>query len=103
MPEHLIRLRGGWVCTEPGALVDDPALTPGSRITLPVLWPERAGTQAAVRLVRSFNAPPLDCVRERLSLRMSAVGGLASVDLNGQELARPAPGTTALELPLPDP
>jgi hypothetical protein len=33
---------------------------------------------------------------------MSAVGGLVSVELNGQELARPEPGTTALEIPLRD-
>jgi hypothetical protein len=34
---------------------------------------------------------------------MSAVRGLVSVQLNGQELARPAPGTTALEISLRDP
>jgi hypothetical protein len=68
-----------------------------------VLWTEQTGPHTTVRLVRSFTAPSLNPSRERLSLRMSAVGGLVSVQLNGQELARPAPRTTALEIPLWDP
>jgi hypothetical protein len=105
MPEHLIRLRGGWLCIEQGGLLDldAPASASGPTITLPILWGEQACPQAEVRLLRSFTAPSLNSSRERLSLRMSAVGGLVAVQLNGQELARPTPGTTALEILLRDP
>jgi hypothetical protein len=103
MPEHLIRLRGGWLCLEDGGAPDASASASGPRITLPVCWPAQAVAKGAVRLVRWFTAPVLNASRESLSLRMSAVGGLVSVQLNGQELARPAQGTEALELPLPDP
>jgi hypothetical protein len=103
MAEHLIRLRGGWRCVPGGGLPETPAVVAGPLITLPVTWSESAGNPVAVRLIRSFTAPSLDPSCERLSLRMSAVGGLVSVQLNGRELARPAPGTAALELPLRDP
>jgi hypothetical protein len=103
MGEHLIRLRGGWQRIEKGD--DRAASAPGSDrwITLPTTWQEPAGSGAAVRLVRSFAAPPLEAGRERLSLRLSAIAGLVSVEINGQELARPSPGTTALEVPLRGP
>jgi hypothetical protein len=103
MPEHQIRLRRGWRwlkdVSPPGAI----AAESGHEIALPATWPERAGAEARVRLVRLFTAPSIDPLRETLLLRLSAVAGLVSVQLNGQELARPAPGTTDVELPLRDP
>jgi hypothetical protein len=103
MPEHLIRLRGGWRCLEDEDVPDTPTSVSGLPITLPVIWPARVAPKAAVRLVRDFTAPVLNPSRESLGLCMSSVGGLVAVQLNGRELARPAPGTAALELPLDDP
>jgi len=103
MPEHLIRLRGGWVLLDPVVLPPLPETSSGPRVTLPITWPEEAGSALAVRLVRSFGPPPLDSTRECLALRLADVGGLVSAHLNGREIARPAPGTTALEVSLPLP
>jgi hypothetical protein len=103
MPEHQIRLRRGWRCFKSDGPSDVPDSDSGLEIALPVTWPARAGPEEAVRLVRSFTAPTIDPPRECVSLRLSAVVGLVSVQLNGQELARPTPGTTALELHLRDP
>jgi len=89
--EHLIRLRGAWQMRRP----DDPAETP-RRVVLPTSWPaEGAGT---LLLTRRFQRPPVAAGRERVRLRLEAVAGLVSVRLNGDELARPAAGTEALEL-----
>jgi hypothetical protein len=101
MPEHLIRLRGGWLWLDPQAGPDPPGS--GRRVTLPLTWPSLADPPGRVRLVRSFGPPPFDPARERLALRLERVGGLASAQLNGREIARPAPGTTALEIPLTGP
>jgi hypothetical protein len=98
MPEHLIRLRGGWLWQPPQAEARSVA---GCRVTLPLTWP--AGHAGRIRLVRSFGPPPLDPDRETLALRLEQVGGLVSVRLNDREIARPTPGTTALEIPLPSP
>jgi hypothetical protein len=103
MTEHLIRLRRGWLCLEEGGLPNASDPESGRELTLPVTWPERAGSMTVVRLVRLFTAPSIDPACESLSLRLSAVAGLVSVQLNGRELARPTPGNTALELPLDDP
>jgi hypothetical protein len=100
MPEHLIRLRGGWLLLDPGAVPPRATGTAQQRVTLPITWPDEAGSAVAVRLVRSFGPPPLDRAHERLALRLADVGGLVSAALNGQEIARPAPGATALEIPL---
>jgi hypothetical protein len=94
MPEHLIRLRGGWEWRDPGA-------ASARRVALPMTWP--AGLTAHVRLVRSFQRPTIDPAREALALRLESVSGLVAVWLNGRELARPDAGTTALCLPLDDP
>lgn len=50
--------------------------------------------------MRPFQAPPLDPARESLGFQLDDVPGLVVVELNGRELARPAPGTTSLWLPL---
>ena len=95
MSEHLIRFRGGWLRLDPDALPNLTAIPPGPRVSLPITWPEEAGSGVVVRLVRSFGVPPLDPARESLALRLADVGGLVSAHLNGREIARPAPGTTA--------
>ena len=92
MSEHLIRLRGGWEF-HMGESV--------RRLALPLTWPP--GLVSRVRLVRPFNRPPIDLQSERLGLRLDDVRGLLAVRLNGRELARPAPGTSMLELPLDEP
>jgi hypothetical protein len=95
MSEHFIRLRGGWEWHEPGGGSAD------RRVTLPMIWPSRL--TARVRLVRSFQRPPLDPAREALALRLESVAGLVAAWLNDHELARPDPGTTTLRLPLDAP
>jgi hypothetical protein len=94
MSEHLIRLRGGWEWHAPG---DGPA----QRVALPMIWP--AGLTTHVRLLRSFQRPPLDPAREALALRLESISGLVVVRLNGRALAHPEPGVSALSLPLDDP
>jgi hypothetical protein len=109
MPEHLIRLRGGWLWVDPypggeggatGHLIGE-GNDSGRRVTLPLTWP--AATAGRVRLVRSFGPAPVDPGRETLILRLSQVGGLAAAWLNGREIARPIPGTTTLDIPLSEP
>jgi hypothetical protein len=106
MSEHLIRLRGGWHWLDPGPgtggadpLVQDVAT--GRPVTLPIRWPADPVVAGCVHLVRSFGPPPLNPADETLVLRLADVGGLVAVRLNGREIARPAPGTTALDIPLP--
>lgn len=99
MSEHRIRLRGGWLWLDPDVSPDDSPT--GRRVTLPIEWP--GGPAGRVRLARSFGPPPMDPSRETLALHMARVGGLASARLNGAEIARPTPGTTAIEVPLPGP
>ena len=96
MRNHIIRLRGGWYW-ENGP--DQAAGRPERRVVLPLTWP--AGVARRGRLVRPFQAPPLDPARESLGFQLDDVAGLVVVELNGRELARPAPGTTSLWLPLP--
>ena len=43
MPEHLIRLRGGWLRLAADAPPDHPMATTSARVTLPITWPEEAG------------------------------------------------------------
>ena len=101
MPEHLIRLRGGWRQLDPDGEAEAEAVETGNRVTLP--WTGQAGRAGRIRLVRSFGPPPWDPEHETLSLRLAEVGGLASARLNDREIARPTPGTTALDIPLSDP
>src|SRR5205823_3450154 len=87
MPEHWIRLRGGWEWHVPGA-GQEPR-----RVTLPL-----AGFPGGALLVRSFQKPPLDLRRETLWLRLDAVPGLVLVALNGRELVRDPSRTSGLLL-----
>ena len=92
MPEHPIRLRGGWELHPPTA-----GGVP-EKVALPLDgWPPQWGP---ARLVRRFQTPPLDPDRETLWLRLDAVPGLRAVTLNGHPLATdPLSGATVL-LPL---
>ncbi len=72
MPDHPIRLRGGWELLPPDA--------PPSRVTLPITWP--ADTPRRFQLVRQFGRPPL-AVNERIAFRFEDVPGLISAHLNG--------------------
>jgi hypothetical protein len=101
MPEHLIRLRGGWLRLDPQAIPEAPAAGSARRVTLPMTWPIVPTGRA--RLARWFGLPTFDPVHEILALRLAHVGGLIAVQFNGREIARPSPGTTALEIPLNDP
>jgi len=101
MPEHVIRLRGGWLWYDVEPPADAAAGGTGRRVALPIAWPEPARAIRTAWLVRSFGAPPLEDPRQGVSLRLEQVGGLRSARLNGRELARPAPGTNSLEIALP--
>ncbi len=95
MAEHLIRLRAAWRIE--GA-------SPG-RLDLPTAWPDPLDGPGILILSRRFGRPRIDPAVETLVLRLEDVPGLRVVRLNGRELARPAPGVTALEVspagPLP--
>lgn len=83
MPEHRIRLRGGWLCIDPVADGDAPL-----RVTLPLAaFPENHGR---VVLFRSFQAPPIDVGRETLWLALEEVPGLTRISLNSETL-QPGP------------
>jgi hypothetical protein len=88
MIEHQIRLRGGWQYD----LRPDQDIR--GWITLP-LSAFSEGTQR-LRLIRSFQTPPLDLDREALWLKLDHVHGLIAVFLNDHEIARPSPGATNL-------
>ena len=83
MPEHVIRLRGGWERVDPLGRAEGP------RVTLPL--PRPGGP---VRLARSFQAPRVDPAREAVWLRVADAPGLRSVRLNGRDLG-PADGLEA--------
>lgn len=76
MPDHPIRLRGGWELIPPDA--------PPSRVTLPITWP--ADSPRRFQLVRQFGRPSIDPATERLSLQFEDVPGLISAHLNGVPL-----------------
>ncbi len=91
MPEHLIRLRGGW-------LRGDGEDGPDSmrRVSLPLEGPPVG--RSRVILSRRFGRPPIDPGRECLALRLEGVVGLAGIRLNGRAMAVPPVGATDLEL-----
>jgi hypothetical protein len=92
MSEHWIRLRGGWRADR------DAAAGPPGWLALPLAqppWPDPPAT-----LSRHFQAPPIDPVRERVTLVIDATPGLAAVRLNGRDLGPPdAMGTLRVDLP----
>ena len=84
MPEHRIRLRGGWDCQyrerdDP----DGPEVV--RRVDLPVVWTEDFPRR--LRLTRQFGRPPVDPASERVELELRDVPGLTTVRLNGQAVS----------------
>lgn len=93
MPDHPIRLRAAWQ-----AIADLDRPDEAVRLDLPASW-----LSGPALLRRSFRPPRIDPSREALWLRLEGVPGLQSLRLDGRELARPAPGVEAVELPLEGP
>ncbi len=93
MPDHWIRLRGGWEWREAGL--------PARKVSLPMSWSPRF--MAVFELVRSFQRPPIDPGCECVLLSLEDVDGLVSVWLNEEEIARPEPGATSLMIPIDRP
>ena len=91
MPEHRIRLRGGWELREPDSASSGP--TP---LTLPIAWAPHPSPRR-LRLVRKFGAPAAD----RVQLALEAVEGLRAMTLNGAPLAFEATATDRLVVDLP--
>ena len=85
MPEHLIRLRGGWERQD----LDAPESGP-TRITLPIHLDSSLARR--VRLSRRFGSPPLQREVETLGLRLHHVPGLVSVTINGSPFPLPPQG-----------
>ena len=90
---HAIRLRGGWTLANPAASID-PTLPPNPRLNLPIHWP--SSLPRLVRLERRFNSPPVNPTLERVALRLEAVPGLLSANLNGQPLPDVNPANHAI-------
>ena len=85
MPEHLIRLRGGWSVHDP-----DQLQNPARSLTLPArLGP---GFPRRARLERKFGRPRHDPSGEIISLLLEGVPGLIRVVLNGDEHEPPSTG-----------
>jgi hypothetical protein len=91
MPEHLIRLRGGWL--HGGG---EDGRDSARRVSLPLEGPPRGISR--VVLSRRFGRPSIDPSRERLALRLEGVVGLVGIRLNGRAMAVPPEGTIDLEL-----
>ena len=93
MPEHRIRLRGGWELLEVESSQTVPA-----HVNLPLgVIPTGSRT---VRLTRRFGRPRLDRRRESLWLFLGSVAGLRSASLNGSMLAIEGPAGEGLEIPV---
>jgi hypothetical protein len=84
MPEHRIRLRGGWECQYREDHVEEgPEVV--SRVDLP-LDPTRV-LPRRFRLTRQFGRPPLDVRSEAVRLELRNVVGLKSARINGSPIA----------------
>jgi hypothetical protein len=90
VPEHRIRLRGGW------ELQDLDAGGAASPLALPVTWGSQPFPRR-LRLVRRFGRPKSGRVR----LVLEDVEGLRSAELNGEPLAIDvsSPGRIDVDLP----
>jgi hypothetical protein len=89
MPEHRIRLRGGWQCQyREGDDPDGPEVL--RRVDLPLA--STAGLPARFLLCRQFGRPPCDPLVERVTLEIGNLPGLRSVRLNGRPID-PDPST----------
>jgi hypothetical protein len=93
VPDHRIRLRGGWESIDVEAFPRLPA-----PLTLPVRWSTTSPRR--IRLTRKFGRPRLDPRSESLWLSIGRVPGLRSASLNGQPLAIEGLAEGSLEIPL---
>src|SRR4051794_41740029 len=93
MPEHRIRLRGGWELLEAESSQTVPAV-----VTLPFRFVATGSRK--VRLSRKFGRPRLDRRRESLWLSLGSVPGLGLASLNGSTLAIEGPAEQGLEIPV---
>lgn len=93
MPEHIIRLRGGWEWQSKSG--------ESARLSLPIrrplVWKGRR------ILYRYFHRPPIDPLAERLEIAIEATPGLLGVLLNGQALEFSRLLAPPLRIRLPDP
>ena len=82
MPEHRIRLRGGWECHyREGDDGDGPEIV--RRVNLPITWTDDLPRK--IRLIRQFGKPPVDLQVEVVSLELRNVYGLEVARINGRE------------------
>jgi hypothetical protein len=94
VPDHRIRLRGGWESSPVGA----PANS--ERLTLPTRWDsEQPGR---LRLTRRFGCPPRAPGRQFLLLILERVPGVHSIRLNEHEIPDVSPDHSNYEIPLDD-
>jgi hypothetical protein len=97
MPEHWIRLRGGWEWWPSGS---EDAAVERRRLTLPCVWP--SGMPSSIRLLRSFQRPPFDPARESLTLRLDHVAGLVEARLNDRLVSGRPKGDQPISIVLGD-
>ncbi len=83
MPDHPIRLRGGWESYRPGST------TVPERLTLPTRWD--SDWPGRLRLLRRFGSPPIDPGQQALLLVLERVLGIHSIRLNDQEIPHVSP------------
>src|SRR5271166_2561797 len=92
VPDHRIRLRGGWEYCR----ADSPA--DSERLTLPTRWAsDRPGR---LRLTRRFGCPPLGPGNPVLLLVLEQVPGIHSIRLNEQQIPHVSPESSSYEIPL---
>ena len=94
MPDHRIRLRGGWESCPVGAPAES------ERLTLPTRWGSEPSRR--LRLTRRFGSPPLRPGRQVLLLILEKVPGVHSIRLNEQEIPHVSPECSSYEIVLDD-
>ena len=99
MPEHRIRLRGGWESHHREGDEDGPEVV--RRVQLPLIWPE--GLPARIKLIRQFGKPPVDWSLEAVSLEMRNVPGLQVTRINGHPVPKPTETGGSWSVVLADP
>ena len=83
MPEHVIRLRAGWKLVR----LDEAGLPTQDRITLPMDWASLQIVGRFVRILRSFQRPPIDSEVESTWLRVADSPGILELKLNNESFA----------------
>ena len=82
MPEHEIRFRAGWTLLE----LDEAGATTKRVLTLPVDWSSLQPRGRFVRILRSFQRPPIDPDTESIGLRMADAPGVVALRLNDRPI-----------------